>query len=65
MNLELGADYELLTEANPGRSSRSWDRSPSLSGAFLRENGTREYLSKGAEGLGWVALVAPGSWARR
>jgi len=58
MNPELGADYELLAAVAQVVQVLAWIAI--LVGAFLRESGTREYLSKGAEGLGWVALIGSG-----
>ena len=58
MNPELGADYELLAAVAQVVQVLGWIAI--LVGAFLRESGTREYLSKGAEGLGWVALIGSG-----
>ncbi|WP_114906289.1 hypothetical protein [Ornithinimicrobium murale] len=58
MNPGLGADYELLAAVAQVVQVLAWIAI--LVGAFLRESGTREYLSKGAEGLGWVALIGSG-----
>ena len=58
MNPELGADYQLLAAVAQVVQVLGWIAI--LVGAFLRESGTREYLSKGAEGLGWVALIGSG-----
>ena len=58
MNPELGADYQLLAAVAQVVQVLAWISI--LVGAFLRESGTRQYLSKGAEGLGWVALIGSG-----